>query len=162
LSGAAEAAEIKPPTIKKRKAGAPKAPLTVHQLAQQFEQRRFQGLCLVDDQHQGLLLAERLRHQEVFEDAEQVEVALGALRHFELLIDRPQQLIGSREVGVGDEDVGDAGVLLEPLARQRGLARPHRPKHQRQPAFGGDRPLGLFQSQVVGGRDIEIPRIGRG
>src|SRR5512144_1053180 len=64
---------------------------------------------------QGLLLGERLRHQEVFEDAEQVEVALGALRHLELLIDRSQQLIGSREVVVGDEHVGDAGILLEPL-----------------------------------------------
>jgi hypothetical protein len=44
--------------------------LVVHQLAQQLEQRRFQRLRLVDDQHQGFLLGKRLRHQEVFEDVE--------------------------------------------------------------------------------------------
>jgi hypothetical protein len=114
-------------------------------------------LCLIDDQHQGLLLDERLRHQEVLKDAEEVEVALGALRYLELLVDRSEQLIGSREVGVGDEHVGDAGILLEPLgqfASQGGFSRPHRSKHQRQPAFGSNRPLGLLQCQVVSGGDI--------
>ncbi len=86
-----------------------------------------------------------------------IEVALGALRHLELLVDGSEKLIGGREVRIGDEHIGNAGILLQPLgqfARQGGFSRPHRSEHQRQPAFGGDRPLGLLQSQIVGGRDI--------
>jgi hypothetical protein len=44
----------------------------------------------------------------------------------------------------GFEMVGPAGRAVSGVSQKQ-------PKHQRQPAFGGDRPLGLFQSQIVSG-----------